>query len=1068
MINFTVKNVWAICSVLLVLSCNNQEVKPTYTAEKWENPAWENPEIFQINREKPTATFYNYPTIEDAIKKQGWTTSPFYKSLNGTWNFYYADSVQARPADFYKEDFDLSGWDTIQVPSNWEMKGFGTPIYTNVEYVFPKNPPFIPHNLNNVGSYKRNFTVKDTWLEKDVYLHFEGVSGAMYVYVNGKKVGYNEGSKTPAEYNITKYLKEGDNQVAIQVLRWSDASYMEDQDFWRLSGIERDVYLIAQDKVAIDDFKIGSNLINNYKDGAFTIDISLKNTTNLSKKQTVKVALRDKDKTILSFDKVINISPGEGMVSFGGIVKEAKHWTAETPNLYNAVISLVDEEDAVKQATSVSVGFRNLKIENNQFLVNGEPVLIKGVNLHDHDESSGHVITEELTMEDLKLMKENNVNAIRCSHYPKNSFFYDLCDRYGFYVVDEANIETHGMGTTNQGLDNNKEAQEIHPAYRSEWKAMHMDRTIRMFERDKNHPSIVTWSLGNEAGNGKNFFATYDWLKENDTTRPVQYEGATHYENTDIQAPMYMRIPAMIAYTKNDPKRPLILCEYAHAMGNSLGNFQDYWDVIETYDVLQGGFIWDWVDQGILAKTEEGNNYWGYGGDFNAANIQNDANFCLNGIVNPDRTPHPGLIELKKVYQNISFQDFNINSGQLEVSNGYFFTNLNKFNFSWELYKEGESIAKGKVAAIDVAPQSTKILKLDLPQLEVASNEYQLQIYAKTNSEQLLLKIGELLASEEFVFGSYTPEVIKNSNAIISATKEQDSIAFSTGALAVKFDVKSGKLTSLDYGEGNILIKGIQPNFWRATTDNDYGFKMPIKFGVWKGASDNQNLISFKVKSKEKEVVINNTDKIDVGAEVLVETIFELPKKVGKITITYTIEASGTIMVDNVLSEVKEELPNIPRFGNNFILTNQYNNVSWYGRGPQENYQDRNTAAFVGTYDARVEDLYFAYARPQENGYKTDVRWVTLTNNNGNGIKVYGTELIGFSVHHQYNSDFDSGVEKQQRHMSDISKRELVNLNIDAAQMGVGGDNSWGTQPHEKYQIPAKTIEYTYYITPLK
>ena len=1062
------------CLLLVALlsstCCLAQEkTRPTYEAEDWVNPEWENPEIFEINREAPTATFYRYPSAEQAVSGKGWEDSPFYQSLNGTWKFYYADSVTARPADFYREDFDLTGWDEIAVPSNWEMQGVGLPIYTNVVYVFPKNPPFIPHNLNNVGSYQREFEVPAAWNDKDIYLHFGGVSGAMYVYVNGQSVGYNEGSKTPAEFNITDYVKEGKNQLAVQVLRWSDASYMEDQDFWRLSGIERAVYLVAQDPVSIEDIRLGSDLVNDFKDGAFRAEITLKNTTETTAQHVVTVRLMDGSEEKLSYEKTVTIPPGDTSVTVEGSVPGAQPWTAETPYLYTATIALEDSAAASTQATAIKVGFRNINIENNQFLVNGKPVLIKGVNLHDHDQTTGHVISRELTLQDLTLMKENNVNAIRCSHYPKNPFFYEMTDRYGFYVVDEANIETHGMGTTNQGLDNNEAAKRIHPAYRSEWKAMHLDRTQRMFERDKNHPSIVTWSLGNEAGNGENFFATYAWLKDHDTTRPVQYEGATGYANTDIQAPMYTRIPGLIEYATTNPKRPFILCEYAHAMGNSLGNFQDYWDVIEQYDVLQGGFIWDWVDQGILATSDEGKKYWGYGGDFGAENIQNDANFCLNGVVNPDRSPHPALSELKKVYQSIHFDDMNFNDGTVTITNGYFFTSLDKFNISWELFREGASVEKGTMDSLNLAPGETAQFTVNIPDIDTTSAEYSLQWYATTREEQPLLPSDYLLAREEFIIGTFIPANQAQAEGTLQASVEGDELILASAAVKVGFDTKTGRLTRLDYGHGNALVQGVTPNFWRPATDNDYGFNMPGTFAIWKEASENQALESINLVRQEKTIALEGLgNDQDLGSSVTINTRYRLPEGAGTIAVNYTIDASGHITVENALTEVKDSLPNLPRFGNNLILTQEYDQVEWYGRGPQENYQDRNTAAFVGDYQASVEDLYFPYIRPQENGYKTGVRWVEFTNGKGQGIRVTGPEPLSFSAHHQYNSDFDAGQKKQQRHTIDIKERELVNVNIDAVQMGVGGDNSWGYQPLEKYQIPAQARSYTYTIAPIK
>ncbi len=1065
------KYLFIITAGLLFFACNTTIDRPIYESAAWEQPEWENPEIFQINREAPRATFYNYSSKDKALSENDWKNSSFYKSLNGTWNFYYVDSVQARPSEFYKENFSLKGWDTITVPSNWEMHGFGIPIYTNIKYVFPKNPPFIQHNLDNVGSYKRDFNIPSNWKDKNIYLHFAGVSGAMYVYINGVKVGYSEGSKTPAEFDISKYIKSGKNQIAVQVLRWSDASYIEDQDFWRLSGIERDVYLRADNPIKINDFRVGSDLVNNYKDGAFSLAVDLKNNTNKTEHRNLKVEILDaNNQTVLTLNKLVAVKPSKSKVSFEAVMANVKQWSAETPNLYLAIITLSDSNNEIVQTTSVKVGFRNIKIENNQFLINGKPILIKGVNLHDHDESTGHVISEELTIKDLTLMKLNNVNAIRCSHYPKNTFFYSLCDKYGFYVIDEANIETHGMGTTNQGLDTNEEAKKIHPAYREVWKAAHMDRTIRMFERDKNHPSIVTWSLGNEAGNGENFYHTYKWLKEQDSTRPTQYEGATHYENTDIQASMYDRIPQLIKYAENNPKRPLILCEYSHAMGNSLGNFKDYWDIIRKYDVLQGGFIWDWVDQGLVAETEDGEKYWGYGGDFGAKDIQNDVNFCLNGIVNPDRSPHPGLEELKKVYQNILFSEVNFKTGQVKVTNEYFFTNLNKFKIYWELFKDGEKIKEDTISTIDLGPRASKVLDLSLPEINLNSGEYAINLIAQTNSELPLISKGYPIAKEQFLGGKFSPIFMSNIKDTLLFSSEENNIVFKSKAFKVSFNIKTGMLSALDYGNGNIILQGIQPNFWRATTDNDFGFNMPKHFGVWKKATDNLSIASLLIRNGDEvlEVASVNERKHFNTNSVNLQVIYNLPQDMAKIQMDYKIDASGQIKVKMSLVDVKSNLPNIPRFGTNFILKNNYNQVNWYGRGLQENYQDRKTSQFVGDYKASVTDLYFPYIRPQENGYRTDIRWVTFTDNKGKGIKILGPELLSFSAHHQYNSDFDAGETKQQRHTTDITKRDLVNVNIDNEQMGVGGDTSWGAKPFERYQIKAQNKSYSYSILPLK
>ncbi|WP_372756109.1 glycoside hydrolase family 2 TIM barrel-domain containing protein [Mariniflexile sp.] len=1039
-----------ILTIFTFISCHQvQKNKMVYVADTWVNPEWENPEIFQINREEPTASFYKYLDEASAIANADWKKSPLYQSLSGTWKFYYADSVQARPADFYKNNFDVSQWGTIEVPSNWELKGHGIPVYTNRTYMFPANPPFIPHNLNNNGSYKRDFEVSEDWNGKDIYLHFEGVSGAMYVWLNGKMVGYNEGSKTAAEFKITDLVKKGKNSLAVQVLRWSDASYMEDQDFWRLSGIERDVYVYATNKVTLRDFRVTSDLENNFKDGIFKVDLKLDNNSRNSVEKEVKIQLLDGDKVIYSNAKKVQLDKGRTLVSFDKNIPNVKTWNAETPNLYTLLISVNGESTAIK------VGFRNIAIKNNQFLVNGMPVLLKGANLHDHSDTEGHVISEALTILDLQVMKQNNLNAIRCSHYPKNPHFYRLCDKYGFYVIDEANIETHGMGTTNQGLNNDKKAQAIHPAYLPQWKGAHMDRTIRMFERDKNYPSIVTWSLGNEAGNGENFFATYDWLKAQDKTRPTQYEGATAYSNTDIQAPMYWPIEKMIEYAENNPKRPLIQCEYAHAMGNSVGNLQDYWDVIEKYDIMQGGFIWDWVDQGILTKNEAGESFWAYGGDLGGANLQNDQNFCLNGIVNPDRTAHPALYEVKKVYQYIKFKDVNVKNGEIEIKNIYDFTNLNTLDFSWILLKNGKEVANGKLPVLNVAPYTSEKVKINLPTLDDASAEYHLNLYAKTQKGTDLVPSNHVVAYEQLVVSKGNNVFqFENSNEAISVNENTDEINLSGKSFKMSFSKITGALIVLDYGNGNVLLDGIKVNFWRPTTDNDFGFKMPKKLGVWKEASKTQELISINKTMENNNITIS--------------TKFKLPAVNGSLEINYTVNEKGVIMVKTNISNINSNLPVMPRFGNNFIVKNEFSNVKWFGRGPHENYQDRNTAALIGSYEASVDDLYFPYIRPQENGYKTETRWVSFTNNIGNGIKVTASDLVSFSAHHQYNNDFDAGEEKSQTHTTDIKKRDLVNINIDYKQMGVGGDNSWGRMPHDKYQIKAQDLSYGYFIEPIK
>ena len=1036
-----------------ILSQGQNQLNFEYSDDlTWEKPEWENPEIFEINRENPKATFYSYKSSQKAIENDNWENSSYYKSLNGNWHFFYAEDIKSRPKKFYENNYNHSAWNLIEVPSNWELKGYGIPFYTNIKYMFPSNPPYIPHDINNNGSYIKFFEIPDDWSNKDVFLHFEGVSGAMYVWVNGNKVGYSEGSKTPAEFKITDYLIKGKNKISVQVLRWSDASYMEDQDFWRLSGIERSTYLRAENKLSLIDFKIKNDLINQFRDGDFSIDLEiLNNETKITKKE-IEIKILDKNKVIYGEQKTVSFKPGKNDIKFEKIIKDVKQWNAETPNLYQLLIELKGDQI---QATKIDIGFRNIKIEKNLLLVNGKPILMKGVNLHDHDQISGHVVSKELLIKDLELMKKNNINSIRCSHYPKNPFFYRMCDKYGFYVIDEANIETHGMGTTNQGLENRPEKQAKHPAYLKNWENMHLDRTIRMFERDKNYASVVIWSLGNEAGNGQNMFTTYNWLKNNDTSRPVQYEGATKFSNTDIQAPMYHTIEMIKNYAENEPSRPLILCEYAHAMGNSVGNLQDYWDVIESYDILQGGFIWDWVDQGILTKNEVGEKFWAYGGDLGGEDFQNDKNFCNNGLVNPDRSIHPSLKEVKKVYQNIKFKFEDFQSKEILISNKYDFKNLNEFYYDWEILKNGNKVLEGSIKEFYLKPQDSKLIKLDLPEISNES-EYFLNIYAKKKDKSDLIPKNHIVAYEQFFLGG--KRIFQNKSReseVVKVSQNKNTLNLKGENFNIKFDKNNGLLTEIDYGNGNIIIEGIKPNFWRSPTDNDYGYFMPFKLKVWKKASKNQILESFKFKNYKKE-------------GVQVKSKYILPSIKGSVEISYIINTNGKIDVKTSLTNISSNLPILPKFGTNFIINKKYNKAKWYGRGPHENYQDRKTSSLFGIYESYVSDLYYPYIRPQENGNRTDIRWLTLTDPYGKGIIIETQEVFEFSAHHQKNEDFDGGNRKSQTHTTDIIKRPIVNLNIDYKQMGVGGDNSWGMLPHKKYQINPKDLIFRYSISPYK
>ncbi len=1016
-----------------------------------EVPEWENPEIFQINREAPHASFVRYQSAETA--QEGETAdSTFVKSLNGDWDFHWSPKPADRPIGFEAPDFDASAWGTIPVPSNWELQGHGLPIYSNIIYPFPKNPPFIDRADNPVGSYRHTFTVPENWDGKRVYLRFGAVRSAMYLWVNGKQVGYSEGSKTEAEFDLTSYLQAGENLLAVEVYRWSDASYIEDQDFWRLSGIERDVVLYATNPATLTDFRVIADLDETYQNGQFAATLSLSNKSDEAETLQVEANLMDGDKKALSFKKKVKVAANDtANVSVEDILPNVRKWTAETPELYTLQLK-VTPKNGESEYSSTRIGFRKVEIKNAQLLVNGQAVYLKGVNLHDHHPINGHVMSEEMTRLDLRLMKENNINAIRCSHYPKNPFFYELCDEYGFYVVDEANIEAHGMGTNNQ----TEFDASVHPAYLPEWAATHLDRVQRMFQRSKNHPSIIIWSLGNEAGNGPNHVADYEWLKAHDSTRPVQYEGATHDSNSDLQVPMYSPIETLEDYVSNNPARPFIMCEYAHAMGNSVGNLQDYWDAIERHPSAQGGFIWDWVDQGILTETEDGTPFWAYGGDLGAGHLHHDENFCLNGVVDADRSPHPALFEVKKVYQHIKFRNFDPADRSLEIYNGYFFTNLSDFDFSYTLLKAGQEVAMAPLPSLELAPGQSARIELPIGELD-PNTEWQINLIAKTKAATPLLAAGHTLASEQFALGTYQ---VNGFDAKAAGDEldivQAEGLSISNQTFSLHFDAQSGFPDSLVYGEKSILKEALCPNFWRAPTDNDYGFKMPTKWKVWKEASQGAELVSLKHKKAA-------TGSVSVIAE------YNLPPVNASLRIEYQINQQGEILVTNKLSGLSSDLPDLPRFGNTLILEDGYNQADYYGRGPFENYQDRHTAAFLAQYSSSVEDLGFAYARPQENGYRTDIRWVKLLDSSGQGIRIDSIDrLLGFNARHQYDSDFDAGDKKSQTHMSDIKRRPLVSVNIDHSQMGVGGDTSWGALPHPQYRLAPQDYEYSYLISPVR
>jgi beta-galactosidase len=978
--------------------------------------------------------------------------SPYYQSLNGTWKFHYAPRPAERPTDFFQSGFQDAGWPTIEVPSNWEMKGFGTPIYTNIVYPFPKNAPYIDGRDNPVGTYRRTFTVPTGWAGRQVLLHFGSISGYAVVYVNGQRVGMSKVAKSPAEFDITKYLKAGDNQLAVQVLRWHDGSYLEDQDFWRLSGLDRDVYLTSLPSHTIWDFFTHAGLDPSYKNGQFRADVTLRSFAPARAARLTVEVLDAGGKTVLREQQAVPapLAAGQQTVQVGGTIKNARPWTAETPYLYQCRLTLADAQGQPLAVTGIKIGFRQVEIKQTQLLVNGRPIEVHGVNRHELEPTTGRVVTEAGMCRDLELMKRFNINAVRTSHYPNDERWYQLCDEYGMYLVDEANIETHGYGAELQGRFDKAQ----HPAYRPEWAAAHRDRIERLVERDKNHASVIIWSLGNECGNGPVFHEAYTWLKQRDPSRPIMFEQAGEDVNTDIVSPMYPGMNSMKKYAEaTDKARPYIMCEYSHAMGNSNGNFQEYWDLIRSKPHMQGGFIWDWVDQGLQTQTSDGRLFFAYGGDLGGFYLQNDENFCANGLVAADRTPHPGLYEVKKVYQDIRFSAVQPATGRVTVLNGFSFNDLGGYNFQWELLRNGTVAKTSSFAVGKLAAGQQKEVKLALPALRSEPGvEYVLNVFALTKAATPLVPAGHEVAREQFVLtpaATYFADAPARANTL-QVQREGDKLTFTAGDVRGEFDTKQGRLTDYRLRDQQVVESYPEPYFWRAPTDNDFGSGMPQKLGAWRTAHAARKVQRVTVGEQSAAGLPIKVDYllIDIDAPY---------------TVDYLIGPDGAVQITAAIDLTGKELPELPRFGMRMELPRRFNRLQYYGRGPWENYQDRNSATFLGTYQDSVNGQFTrTYIRPQENGYHTDARWVTVTNSTGLGLRVEGRQPLSFSALPFRSEDLDPGLTKKQQHPTDVKLRNSVTLHVDLKQRGVGGDNSWGALPHEPYRLLDKKYAYGY------
>ncbi|HKI93981.1 MAG TPA: glycoside hydrolase family 2 TIM barrel-domain containing protein [Gemmatimonadales bacterium] len=1022
-------------------------VVPALAAAQTPND-WENPAVFAIHKEPPHATLFPYENRDLALQRDP-SRSRYFLDLDGQWKFHWVRKPADRPVDFYRTDFDDSSWGTIPVPGNWELNGHGVPIYVNDVYPFKKDPPHIPHDYNPVGSYRMHFTVPADWGNREIILHFGSIRSAMYVWVNGQKVGYSEVDKVPAEFDVTKYVHPGaGNLLAVEMYRWSDGSYMEDQDFWRLSGIERPVFLYAEPKVHIRDFFVTAGLDSAYRDGLLTVRAHVHDYgASAARGWRLSAELLDRsDAPVFRAPlvrRVVVTSGTEEKLVVQRRVPAPRKWTAETPNLYTLLLTLRDPKGRAVEVLSQRVGFRTVEIKGGLLLVNGVAVTIKGVDRHEHDEITGHIVPRASMRRDVELMKEFNINAVRTSHYPNDPYWYELADRYGLYIMDEADIESQGMGYDPKTTLANKPA----------WKAQHLDRTERMVERDKNHPSIIIWSLGNEAGNGPNFYATYDWTKQRDSTRPVAYQRALLDSNTDIVDPMYPSFQYLEDYATHHHDRPLIMCEYAHAMGNSVGNFQDYWDVINRYPNLQGGFIWDWVDQGIRKVEANGDTIWAYGGDYGPPGTPSDNNFNINGIMNPDRLPHPSAYEVKHVYQWINAKPVDLGAGTLEVINSYNFRRTDDVEMFWKVLADGVAFASGvALDSVPLGPGGHLRVTVPLPRITPEPGvEYYLNVSFRQKRTRDLVPAGHEIAFDQFRLPVYRPvtPVSPSSLGALAVSRHGDSVTVGGAHFSVTFDSTTGALASYVYRGHELLRHGPVPNFWRAPNDNDFGAGLQRKLRVWLDPWAHATREGFEVAQPDEGTV-----RVTVRSA--------LPTVFADYTTEYTVLGSGDVIVDDHFVPHGDSLPEMFRFGMKLVVPHAYSHVAWYGRGPFESYWDRKTAALVGHYEGSVSDQYYPYVRPQESGNRTDVRWLALTDRNGSGLLFVGDSLLSMSALHYTIGDLDPGIEKGQTHSGQLRPRAAVYVNVDYRQMGVGGMNSWGVPALPKYWLRYGEYHYRF------
>ena len=1022
-----------------------------------DRPDWENPAVYATNKQPARATGFPFETREKAMAGHR-TKSERFLPLNGQWKFSFSPDADRLPKGFEQPSFDVSGWKEIKVPADWQTEGYDQPRYNNITYPFPANRPLIPHATNPVGSYRRDVEMPADWNGSDVILHIGAAGSAYYVWVNGEKVGYSEDSKLPSEFDVTRFVRPGRNTVAIQIFRWSDGSYLEDQDFWRVSGIEREVFLMAAPKTRVRDFFVHAGLDEQYRNGKLAVDVAV---TPGREATTAKAVLLDGDRRVAEISKAVPAGSGERTVTLAASIADVKPWTAETPNLYMLLVELYDAKGQIIQSTYSRIGFRTVEIRNGLVSVNGRPITIRGVNRHEHDPETFHVISYESMERDIQLMKRANINALRTSHYPNDPRLYELADKYGLYVMDEANIESHGY------MDWANKHPEVRGRYQigfdPAWEGAHVSRVTNMVERDKNHPSIIFWSLGNEAGIGPNFNKAAAAVKARDPARLVSYLGwgtwagvSDHRPNdyADIYAPMYDSVEKMIDYAENWAfRQPMIQCEYAHMQGNSGGNLKEYWDAIYAHsDKLQGGFVWDWVDQSMYRYTADGRRYWGTGGEY-GPNPGGDIEFG-DGLNQPDRTPNPHLFEIRKVYSPIQFSNFDATAGTLTVTNRHDFVDLSNYDFGFEVLEDGVSVATGQLPALHVPARGHETVAIALPAFTRRPGaEYVLTVSARAKAGAIpAVDAAAVIGWEQFVLGrapASTPPLSGN----VALTDSQGQIRLAARDAELVLDRKTGLIERYAVN-GQPLLHGGAPNFYRALTDNDIGTGLEKSHGIWKNASAErvvQSIEARRLGNSAAEVTIRYS--VGGGAAAFVSR--------------YRMAGDGSVRVEGDFTPLKPDLPDPLRVGLFFSMPTRIDTVSWYGRGPHESYQDRKTGAPLGLWRGKIADQNHDYMRPQETGNKVDVRWMELLQPGVGGLRVRGDAPLSMNA---LAFPYDDLARRPPgtRRSTDIVPHGEVSLMVDAIQSGVGGDNAWdaGGRPLPQYRVPLKQTRYSFTLTP--